>query len=422
MSRLRAVKGMNDILPLDGPIAPIESWHRLENAYRQCVERYGFREIRPPLVEHTEVFIRSIGEVTDIVEKEMYTFEDRGGKMLTLRPEGTAGCARAYIQHSRQSLEPVSKWYYLGPMYRREAAQRGRYRQFYQAGCEVYGDSGPYIDAELIDMLVNYLREIGVQDIEVLINSLGDGDTRTAYRDALLSFLRPRSQNLSAESQRRLEQNPLRILDSKSPQDQESTQDAPRIVDYLSAEDKAHFEALQQTLNDLGTPYRVEPRLVRGLDYYTRTLFEIRGRGGNLGAQNTLCGGGRYDHMIRQLGGPKIPAIGFAMGLERLLLVADAPCAPSTLQAFIVTAPGFESHAVSLAKTLRQGGVRVDSDLRGNSIKSQMRRANKSGANYAVILGPHEVETGAVQLKDMRENAETKQREVSREELINELK
>ncbi|MAQ18624.1 MAG: histidine--tRNA ligase [Sandaracinus sp.] len=397
MSKLRSVKGMNDVLPEDAA-----RWHRLESTFRELVGRYGFGEVRTPLVEPTDLFVRSIGEATDIVEKEMYTFEDKGEKSLTLRPEGTASAARAWIQHSVGGKHPVSKWFYLGPMYRRERPAKGRYRQFWQAGCEIYGDPGPYVDAELIDFVVRYLRALGIQDIEVLVNSLGAGGTRDRYRDALLEYLRPHASELSEDSQRRLERNPLRVLDSKAPQDQAIAENAPDILDHLDEESREHFETLKSALDDLGTPYRVEPRLVRGLDYYTRTLFEVRGRGGDLGANAALCGGGRYDNMIAELGGPATPAIGFAIGLDRLLLVMAETEPKPTLDGFLVVqAKELRGKALAIAQTLRDAGARVDADLRGGSMKSQFRRADKSSAPFALILGEREAAEGTVQVKEL---------------------
>ena len=396
MAKLRSVKGMNDILPADMP-----RWHRVEAAFRQRAERYGYAEVRTPILEPTELFVRGIGEVTDIVEKEMYTFEDKGGKTLTLRPEGTASCVRAWLQHSVGGSEPVTKWYYVGPMYRRERPAKGRYRQFHQVGCEIYGDPGPYVDAELIDMVVGFLRELGVLDVEVLVNSLGSGDTRERYREALVTHLAPLRDSLSEDSQRRLETNPLRVLDSKAPQDQEAAASAPTLLDFLSDEDRAHFDGVQATLRALGTPFRVAPRLVRGLDYYTRTLFEVVGRGGDLGAQSTICGGGRYDGMIGDLGGPTTPAIGFAMGVERVLLSMPDEAAAAPLDVFVVAEAGVRASATTLARDLREAGIRVEADLRGRSLKSQFRRADKSGAPVALVLGEREVEAGTVQLKQL---------------------
>src|SRR5690606_11166460 len=257
MSNLRAVKGMNDILPDE-----VVRWHRLERAFRETVEAYGFGEVRPPLLEPTELFTRSIGETTDIVEKEMYTFEDKADKSLTLRPEGTASCARAYLEHTVGAREPVTRWYYMGPMYRRERPAKGRYRQFHQAGCEVYGDPGPFVDAEVIDMVVSFLRSVGVESLRVLVNSLGGKETRARYRAALVDYLTPLQGSLSADSQRRLATNPLRVLDSKAPEDQAVAAGAPSILDHLSDEDRAHFDGLTRTLDALGTPYEIDPRLV----------------------------------------------------------------------------------------------------------------------------------------------------------------
>ena len=415
MSKLRSVKGMNDLFPED-----TARWHRLEATFRALAESYGFGEVRTPVLEPTELFVRSIGEVTDIVEKEMYTFEDKGGKTLTMRPEGTASCVRAFLQHGVGGQESVTKWYYLGRMYRRERPAKGRYREFWQAGCEVYGDPGPYVDAELIDLVVRFLQAIGVQDVEVLINSIGTEAARARYRDALTAYLRPRASELSEDSQRRLERNPLRVLDSKAPQDQAVVADAPSVLDSLDEQDVAHFEGLKATLDALGTPYRVEPGLVRGLDYYTRTLFEVVGRGGDLGAQSTVCGGGRYDGMIESLGGKATPAVGFAMGLERLLL-AGAELAPERRIDVFVAAqkPEQRVEVVKLARDVRALGLKVDADLRGTSLKSQMRRADKSGAKVALVLGEREVQAGTVQLKELREGGE--QTEVAREAITSKL-
>ncbi|MBX3247353.1 MAG: histidine--tRNA ligase [Myxococcales bacterium] len=403
MAKLRSVKGMNDLLPSEIP-----RWHRLEQVFRDTVHRYGFGEVRTPVVEPTELFVRGIGDTTDIVEKEMYTFEDKSEKSLTLRPEGTASCVRAYLEHAVGNVEPVSKWYYIGPMYRRERPAKGRYRQFYQAGCEIYGDPGPYVDAELIDLVVTYLGRLGITDVEVLINSLGSGDARARYRQALLDYLRPRAAELSEDSQRRLERNPLRVLDSKAAQDQAIAAEAPSLLDHLDDEDRAHFDGLIATLDAFGTPYRVEPKLVRGLDYYTRTLFEVKARSADLGAQSTLCGGGRYDGMIGDLGGPPTPAIGFAIGLERLLISLPDETPAPTLDAFVVVQrPELAVEGAKLARELREAGLRVDADLRGNSMKSQLRRADKSGARYAVVVGERELAEGSVQLKDLHAGTST---------------
>jgi histidyl-tRNA synthetase len=399
---LRAVKGMKDILPDE-----ISKWHRLERAFRQRVESYGFREARFPIVEPTSLFVRSIGETTDIVEKEMYTFTDRAEKSLTLRPEGTASAVRAYIQHSIQAKEPVTKWYYVGPMYRRERPAKGRYRQFYQAGIEVFGDPGPFVDAEVIDMVVGLISNLGITEVEVLVSSIGGPETRARYRDALLAYLEPHRSELCSDCQRRMDANPLRVLDCKVPRCAEIAAQAPAILQYLTDEDRAHFEGLQESLTLLRTPYRVEGSLVRGLDYYTRTLFEVLGRGEGLGAQNALLGGGRYDQMVESLGGPVTPAIGFAMGLERLMMAMPDDSPASHIDVFVVAAqPDVRSEATLLGRELRDAGLRVESDLRGGSLKSQLRRADKMNARIAMIIGQSEVEQGVVQLKDLRQQTQ----------------
>jgi len=397
MTKLRSVKGMNDILPEEMP-----RWHRLERELTRVFALHGYAEVRTPVLEKTALFTHSIGEATDIVNKEMYTFVDKGEESLTLRPEGTASCARAYLEHSAGERQPVNKWFYVGPMYRRERPARGRYRQFYQAGVECYGDPGPYVDAEMIDMSVSLLAALGITEVRVLLNSLGGKETRARYREALKAFFEPHREALSAESQTRLELNPLRILDSKSPTDQEICQGAPPILDFLGPEDVEHFDGLRAALDALGTPYEVDPSLVRGLDYYTRTLFEVQTTSDELGAQSALLGGGRYDGMTEELGGKATPSVGFAMGLERLLLMMPVTEEPTTLDAFMITAGSeLRSQTLVLAKELRAAGLRVDADLRGGSVKSQLRRASKTGARFALLLGEGEVARGVVQLKDL---------------------
>jgi len=403
MNPVRAVKGMNDVLPDE-----IARWHRVETAYARVMALHGYREVRTPYVEPTPLFVRTIGEATDVVEKEMYSFVHHDDP-LTLRPEGTAGAARAYVQHLVHNKEPVSRWYYVGPMFRAERPQRGRYRQFSQLGAEVFGDAGPAMDAEMIDMLVGFLATLGIKDVRVLVNSLGGPAARARYRDALVQFLEPRKASLSEESQRRLTTNPLRILDSKSPLDREAVKDAPPVVDLLEGEDLAHWQALQQHLNALGTPYTVAPGLVRGLDYYTRTLFEIKGATDKLGAGDTLLGGGRYDGMIKDLGGPSVPALGFAAGIERLILARDAEVAAPTLGAFVVAVgPEAFDYALVLGRDLRAAGVSCEVDARGSSVKAQIRRAVALGARFALIVGGEEATTGTVQVKDLAAQAQEK--------------
>ncbi|MCB9586761.1 MAG: histidine--tRNA ligase [Polyangiaceae bacterium] len=399
----RSVQGMFDILPVQTKgeyPAAIRNWQRLERAFRASAELYGYTEIRTPLIEHTKLFVRSIGDTTDVVEKEMYAFE-RHHDQLCLRPEGTASAARAYVQHSVQAQEPVSRWYYLGPMFRAERAQRGRYRQFYQAGCEIFGDAGPACDAELIEMLVSLFEGLGIRDVTVHLNSLGSAGTRERYRDALLAYLTPHKDSLSQDSQRRLEKNPLRVLDSKAPEDQALVADAPKLLDVLSDEDREHFETLQRYLDGYGVRYELDPTLVRGLDYYTRTLFELKSSSGDLGAQNTLCGGGRYDNMIKSLGGPDVPAIGFAMGLERILLALGEQAEERADGVFIAPlGAGAIGEALVLGRELRQAGIPTEVDGRGNSMKSMLRRANHLGSRLVLVLGDNEIERGVVQLKD----------------------
>lgn len=411
MPDLRAVKGMNDVLPDEAG-----RFQRVEAAFREAARRSGYAELRTPLVEPTELFVRSIGEATDIVGKEMYTFVDKGEDRLTIRPEGTASAVRAYVEHQIHGKEPISKWWYVGSMFRRERPARGRLRQFTQAGLECFGDPGPYVDAEMIDLVVGLLESLGVLDVEVLVNSLGDHAARERYREALVAHLTPSKDRLSEESQRRLTTNPLRILDSKSPGDQELCASAPTIVDFLGDGDRAHFETLKKTLDALGTKYRVEPKLVRGLDYYSRTLFEIQGRGGELGAQNALCGGGRYDGLVKELGGPDVPSIGFAMGIERILLALPAQAPAASLDVAVVCADEAQREAACvLLRDLRRAGASADADLRGQSVKSQLRRADKLGARVVLFLGAAEAARGVVSLKNMRAHS---QADVARAEVV----
>lgn len=393
---LRAVRGMNDILPDE-----MVRWHRLEAAFRSHAELHGYAEVRTPLLELTALFARQIGETTDVVEKEMYSFE-RHGDALTVRPEGTAGAARAYVEHQMANKEPVSRWYYLGPMFRGERPAKGRYRQFYQGGCEIYGDPGPLCDAEIIALVTELFTDLGIPALKVHVNSLGSGDTRARYRDALLKHFTPMRSSLSEDSQRRLEKNPLRILDSKDPRDREAAATAPPLLDVLDEADTTHFRALCRYLDALAVPYVVDASLVRGLDYYTRTLFEVRATASDLGAQNTICGGGRYDNMIESLGGPKVPAIGFAMGLERILAsipTVEAKRGPGCA-ILPLTDLGAEK-ALLLARDLRRLGVHTEIDGRGGKLKTMLARADKRSASLCVILGD-EVARGAISLKDLK--------------------
>ena len=394
--QFRAVKGTNDILPDE-----VRRWQRVEHTFRKAMALGGFSEVRTPILEHKNLFVRSTGETSEVVEKQMFELE-RSGDVLVLRPEGTPGAARAYITHSVQAQEPVSRWYYIGAMFRAEQPQRGRYRQFHQAGCELYGDASPTCDAELLDLLSGFLAELGITDVTVAVNSIGGLESRAAYRAALTEYLRPRADSLSDHAKKRLEDNPLRILDSKDPRDKAAVAEAPSILDSLTEEDQAHWHAVLRGLDALKTPYQVSPGLVRGLDYYTRTVFEFQSTMGGLGTQNTLIAGGRYDNMLKSLGGPQIPAIGCGMGLERILLALGDDPVPREAPCFI--APMGERatlSALQLTRELRAEGVICVLDGRGNSMKSMLRRADGLGARLCVVIGDSEVEQDQVQIKDL---------------------
>lgn len=407
----RAVKGMNDILP-----EQMARWQRLESAFRETMALYGYGEVRTPVVEETQLFVRSIGESTEVVDKEMYSFA-RHDTSLTLRPEGTAGAARAFLEHGVYSRAPLTRWYYLGPMFRAERPQRGRYRQFWQAGGEVYGDQGPVADAEMIVMLCDLLQKLGVTDLHIAVNSIGSPQARERYRQLLLDYLRPRAEHLSEHARARLEDNPLRVLDSKDERDRTVVSTSPSILDALDAEDQEHFSEVTRMLDGSGVGYRIEPRLVRGLDYYTRTVFEISTSSAGVGAQNALVGGGRYDTLLAGLGGPQIAAVGFAMGLERLLLAMPEEAPKKSLPCYFVTL-GAEtwSKALELAQSVRRAGYRAELDARqGASLKSQLRRADALGARYAVVVGPDELQRQVAALKDLAQHT---QRELPLDQLV----
>jgi histidyl-tRNA synthetase len=419
MQTLQSVPGMNDILPADAA-----RWHAMEDAFRATCTRYGFGEVRTPLCEFTELFVRSVGETTDVVEKEMYTFEDRGGRSLTLRPEGTASAVRAYL-NSIAGTEPFARWFYLGPMFRGERPAKGRYRQFHQMGAEVYGDAGPAVDAEVIDLAYAFMRRIGIEHVEVRLNSLGSGDTRARYRQALVDYFTPLKDQLSPASQRRLGTNPLRIIDSKAEADIALRPGAPKLIDHLSDEDRRHFDTVQSMLAKLGTPFVVDPTIVRGLDYYTRTIFELKETSGLLGAQDTLGAGGRYDNLVEELGGRPTPAIGWALGCERLLLAASghtiAAHPPSAMVIAIAKADETEvqGEALAIARALRDAGIVTHIDTRFGKADRQFRQAEKHGARAGVVIGGAEVAAGTVNLKDLF--AKT-QRTISRNDLVDEVR
>lgn len=394
--KLRAVKGMNDILPEES-----QRFQRIESIFRNTVETYGFQELRTPLVEDLTLFQKSTGETSEVVQKQMFLLA-RERESLALRPEGTPSAARVYIGQKMQAREPVTKWFYIGPMFRAEQPQRGRYRQFHQAGCELYGDPGPHCDAEMLDMLVQMGRAMGLSDVKVQLNTLGGAEARGHYRGKLREFFEPIKASLSEHAQERLGDNPLRILDSKDPRDQAACEGAPELFDSLTDDDKQHWDGLLAALERLGTPYEIDPRLVRGLDYYTRTCFEIVASSGEIGSQGAILGGGRYDGLLESLGGPAIPAIGFAMGLERILLALGEQEFQRPALCFVAPlGPEAQLEALELAQALRAAGVRVELDSRGNSMKSMLRRANTMGARLALILGKDEVATQVVQVKDL---------------------
>ncbi len=405
MSRLSAIRGMNDILPDATP-----RWQQLENTLRTLMQRYGYREIRLPVVEATALFKRAIGEVTDIVEKEMYCFEDRSGESITLRPEGTAGCVRACLEHGLTHNQSPKLWY-VGPMFRYERPQKGRYRQFHQFGIETFGQAGADMDAELILMTARLWRELGISDAVTLeLNSLGELEARAAFRQALVKYLEQFRTQLDDDSQRRLTTNPLRILDSKDVNTQAILKDAPKLADYLDDGSKAHFTQLCAHLDACGISYRINPNLVRGLDYYNKTVFEWVTTA--LGAQGTVCAGGRYDGLVEQLGGQATPAVGCAMGLERLVLLLDA-LLPSTAErdadVFVIgLGEGSSVAATALAEQLHNAlpDARIVYNCGGGSVKSQFRKADKSGASVALVLGESEIASATVAVKWLREQRE----------------
>ena len=402
---IQAIRGMHDILP-----GEIHRWQRVEDSARAVLEGYGYGEIRTPLVEVTELFKRSIGEVTDIVEKEMYSFEDRNGDSLSLRPEGTASCVRAAIENGL--LATPQRLWYRGPMFRHERPQRGRYRQFHQIGVEVLGLAGPDIDLEVILLTARLWRALGLTGLRLEINTLGDPAERLAYRQELTAFLAERAEGLDADSRKRMTTNPLRVLDSKSPETQAAIADAPSLMAFLGAESRGHFETIRAGLDGAGIAYTVNPRLVRGLDYYNRTVFEWITD--DLGAQGTVCAGGRYDGLVSQLGGRDTPAVGFALGIERLveLLAALEPLEGLAPDAYLVAVgERAQRDAPLIGERLRDlaPGLRLVTHCGGGSFKSQFKRADKSGARFALVLGEAELESGLIGVKPLRDQGEQQQ-------------
>ncbi len=399
---IQAIRGMNDYLPADTSV-----WQRIEGILKQVLGSYGYSEIRLPIVEQTPLFKRAIGEVTDVVEKEMYTFEDRNGESLTLRPEGTAGCVRAGIEHGLLYNQEQRLWY-IGPMFRYERPQKGRYRQFHQIGAEVFGLQGPDIDAELIMMTARWWKALGIAShVALELNSIGSLEARARYREALVAFLEQHKALLDDDCKRRMYTNPLRVLDSKNPEIQTLLNDAPTLSDYLDDESRVHFTGLCALLDAAGIAYTINPRLVRGLDYYNRTVFEWVTN--SLGAQGTVCAGGRYDGLVEQLGGRATPGVGFAMGLERLVLLVQAvnpEFEPTRIVDVYVIASGqgVQSAAMQLAEKLRDAApeLKLMTHFGGGNFKKQFARADKWGARVALVLGEDEVKADLVVIKDLR--------------------
>jgi histidyl-tRNA synthetase len=395
---ITAVKGVKDILPEEVP-----RWEEAERRFRAVFGNYGYREIRIPTFEDTQLFRRSIGEETDIVEKEMYTFTDKGGSSITLRPEGTASVVRAFIEHSMAHLPQPVKLFYLGPMFRHERPQKGRLRQFHQAGAEVFGLAGPEAEAELLEMVMQLLtREFGLQDLSLQVNTLGDDACRPAYRQALTGYLEIHRHGLCENCRRRLERNPLRVLDCKAEGCRAIARGAPVIGGVLCGECRSHFDRFLSLLDEAGVPHQVNPHLVRGLDYYTRTTFEVLG-GSGLGAQNAVAAGGRYDNLVAAFGGPPTPGLGFALGMERLLALLPPEFAGTGPRVLYLAAADGEGRllARSLARSQRARGVAVALDLLGRSLKAQMRAADSMGAAWVVVLGAQEAASGRCVLKEM---------------------
>jgi histidyl-tRNA synthetase len=411
--RIQAVRGTRDILPDE-----VGVWHRMEVAARDLFALYGYRELRTPVFEETELFARGIGAETDIVAKEMYTFADRDGGSLTLRPEATAGIVRAVIEHGLLATDPALKVYALGPMFRRERPQKGRYRQFHQVDVEAFGLTSPTVDAETVELALAYLDACGVGERELVLNSVGDRHCRPAYVQRLREALREKASSMCADCRRRAETNPLRVLDCKVAEDQATIEALPRITDHLCADCAAHFAEVRRQLDLLGIPYRLDHRLVRGLDYYVRTTFEVTS--GRLGAQSSVLGGGRYDGLVKDLGGPDAAGIGFAVGLERLALLVPPGEVRPRCDVFLLplAAAGLDG-ALRLQRALRQAGLAAMLDPEGRSFKSRMKQADKLGARFVAILGEEEMARGVWTVRDMARSA---QQDVPDERVLEHLK
>lgn len=398
---ITGIKGMNDILP-----HAIGAWQFLEQQARQIFHTYGYKEIRVPVVEKTELFSRSIGETTDIVEKEMYTFVDKGNNSITLRPEGTAPVMRSFIQHKLYNEANSSKLYYMGPMFRYERPQKGRYRQFHQIGAEVIGQDDPRVDAQVLALLSHFFAAVGITNVSLQLNSLGCSACRPTYRNTLIDFLAQRLDSLCDDCRRRYSTNPLRVLDCKAAGCMEATTAAPSVLDHLCPECEDHFHKVQHHLNALQVPYAINNRMVRGLDYYTKTTFEMVTTA--LGAQNAVAAGGRYDGLIQELGGPALPGIGFAMGVERLVLLLDASKLKASVPQLFIAALGerAQQEGFVMLNRLQHQGIYAEMDFSGKSLKAQMRLANKLDSVFSIVLGDNELETGSVSLKRMADGTE----------------
>ena len=411
---MKGIRGFKDILP-----GEVEKWQYVESEARRVFGLFGFLELRIPVLEKTELFARSIGEATDIVGKEMYTFPDRDGDSLTLRPEATTSIMRAYLEHGLDVKEPVGKYYFIGPMFRYERPQKGRYRQFHQIDAEILGVQEAQADAELLVMLMRFLGGLALKNLNLQINSLGDPACRGPYRDEIQKFLRSKSEKLCEDCQRRLETNPLRVFDCKKEECQAQLAGAPVVLDFLCPDCRRHFERVKGLLDELRLPYAVNPRMVRGLDYYTRTAFEVVA--GDLGAQNAVCGGGRYDGLAEEIGGPSVPAIGFAIGVERLVMLLPEEKNYLRYPDVFIAALGEEAQrkGFALAQELRDAGVWVELDYEGKSLKSQMRKAGRFKTPWVVILGEEELKKDRAVLRDMATKA---QEEVTFEEILRKVK
>jgi histidyl-tRNA synthetase len=402
MEIITAVRGFKDILP-----GETGKWQYVEEKAREIFKDFGLSEIKVPILEKTDLFRRGIGETTDIVEKEMYTFQDRGDEYLTLRPEATASVIRAYLQHSMHAADPVAKLFTIGPMFRRERPQKGRFRQFHQINVELIGLDDPRMDAELILMLICFLKSIRLSDLKLEINSLGCSKCRPSFRKEILSFLQDKKDNLCEDCLRRLDTNPLRIFDCKVESCRELISDAPQLLDYICPECQDHFEKVKEYLKVFDIPFEINTKMVRGLDYYTRTAFEVTTE--SPGAQNAIAGGGRYDRLIKELGGPDIPGTGFAIGLERLISMLPMKNEDFVTHPHIfIAALGDEAQgfAYTLCNHLRMHGIRTEMDYSNKSLKSQMRRSNKLSSHYTLILGEKEIEEKKAELRNMKKGTQ----------------